>query len=445
MRLDVLSVFDEGREKLKSVSEAAKRFWVRDGGSDYPYGQAGQRLEEALVTELVARGVDPAWIKRGRNATLPMAQGVDRSWDLVISKDSVPLAAIVWKASSAASFRKNMRNHMQELSAIAADVRMRYGHPDLYRIRPHLDFIFIEEERQERIALPGRGGQHARVEVRSSTLSRVSDHFYERLIETRLYDNACYIVSNGDPESAPSQPHRSMELASFIEQLAEDVLVLAARQERDGITLNAYFELLSKKNDINHLRTQGDEAAFEEMLSSKLTEDALFELKQGFCTVNDPTKFDDRNFDKILKIASAMANTGTGADGVILVGVADDAQDAAAIKRFSSVNSIEVGGFHVTGTRHEIDGLGRSIDEHFRWLVSKIRTAKLTPRFAEELASSLTPFTYKGYLLWRIDIRAMSTPVTYDGKFYVRSGPGVREVSGDAVVDLVRKFDKREA
>lgn len=93
---------------------------------------------------------------------------------------------------------------------------------------------------------------------------------------------------------------------------------------------------------------------------------------------------------------------------------------------------------------HEIDRLGRSIDEHFRWLVSKIRNAKLTPRFAEEVASSLTPFTYKGYLLWRIDIRAMNTPVTYDGKFYVRSGPGVREVSGDAIVDLVRKFDTRE-
>ncbi|GGZ85266.1 PaeR7I family type II restriction endonuclease [Streptomyces bluensis] len=430
---------------MESVSEAAKQFWIRDGGSGYPYDQAGQRLEEALVTELVARGVDPAWIERGRNATLPMAQGVDRSWDLVISKDSVPLAAIIWKASSAASFRKNMRNHMQELSAIAADVRMRYGHPDLYRIRPHLGFIFIEEERQERIALSGRDRRHARVELRSSALSRVSDRFYERLVETRLYDNACYIVSNGDPKSAPSQPHQSMELGSFIERLAEDVLVLAARHERNGITFDAYFKLLSKKDDISHLRAQGEEAAFEEMLSSKLTEDALFELKQGFCTVNDPTKFDDRNFDKILKIASAMANTGTGAEGVILIGVADDAQDAAAIRRFSSVNSIEVGGFYITGTRHEIDRLGRSIDEHFRWLVSKIRSAKLTPRFAEEVASSLTPFTYKGYLLWRIDIRAMNAPVTYDGKFYVRSGPGVREVSGDAIVDLVRKFDTPEA
>jgi hypothetical protein len=52
-----------------------------------------------------------------------------------------------------------------------------------------------------------------------------------------------------------------------------------------------------------------------------LTEESLFELKQGFCRVDDPSKFDDGAFEKVLRTASAMANNYSDASGLIFIGV----------------------------------------------------------------------------------------------------------------------------
>ncbi|MER5573675.1 GmrSD restriction endonuclease domain-containing protein [Streptomyces massasporeus] len=195
--------------------------------------------------------------------------------------------------------------------------------------------------------------------------------------------------------------------------------------------------------DEHALRLQGQALQFESTLRMALTEDALFELKQGFCQVNDSSRFDDESFEKILKIASAMANVHAKARGVIFIGVADDDKDAAAIKRFTGVDSHKIDKFCVTGTQHELDALGRSVDEQFRWLVDRIKSSKLEPSFASSLAGTLEPFRYRDYLLWKLEPEAGNAPVTHDGRFYVRSGPSTDEVSGAGIIDLVRRFPAR--
>ncbi|BFV57543.1 DUF262 domain-containing protein [Kitasatospora sp. CMC57] len=201
--------------------------------------------------------------------------------------------------------------------------------------------------------------------------------------------------------------------------------------------LRPHFEATK---DEHKLKLQEQAFRFESTLRMALTEEALFELKQGFCQLNKPSAFDEGSFNKILKIASAMANTRAQAKGVIFIGVADDASDAAAIKRFTGVNSQQIDRFHVTGTQHELDALGKSVDEFFRWLIDKIKNSKLEPRFAEALASTLKPFRYGDYLLWTLEPAAMSAPVMYDGKFFVRNGPNTDEVLASGMIELVRRF-----
>ncbi|MFE7326561.1 DUF262 domain-containing protein [Streptomyces sp. NPDC057565] len=195
--------------------------------------------------------------------------------------------------------------------------------------------------------------------------------------------------------------------------------------------------------DENSLRLQEHALRFESTLRMALTEDALFELKQGFCQVNDPSKFDDGSFEKILKIASAMANVHAKAKGIIFIGVADNDGDAESIKRFTGVDAHKVDHFCVTGTQHELDAMGKSIDEHFRWLVERIKNSKLDPKFANTLASTLSPFRYRSYLLWKLEPEASGAPVMHDGRFYVRNGPSTDEVSGAGLIDLVRRFPAR--
>jgi hypothetical protein len=109
--------------------------------------------------------------------------------------------------------------------------------------------------------------------------------------------------------------------------------------------------------------------------------------------------------------------------------VADDADDAHAVERFSHVHPYQVDKFYVTGTQHELNALGRSIDEHFRWLVDRIKNSKLDSAFAVNLAGTLSPFRYHDYVLWKLEPATETSPVTFDGKFYIRRGPRLDEVS----------------
>ena len=202
--------------------------------------------------------------------------------------------------------------------------------------------------------------------------------------------------------------------------------------------LRPHFEPTS---NVHRIALREHALQFESTLRMALTEVALFELKQGFCRLDSPGTFDETSFAKILKSASAMANTGAGVSGVIFIGVADDDEDALAVQRFAGVTPHRIDRFYVTGTQHELDALGRSVDQQLRWLIEQIKNSKLEAAFAQALAMSLAPFRYANYLLWKLEPVVSSSPTTYDGRFFQRQGPMTVEVSDPtAIIGLVRRF-----
>ena len=197
------------------------------------------------------------------------------------------------------------------------------------------------------------------------------------------------------------------------------------------------------KVDEDERRVQERATQFEAMLNMALTEDAMFELKQGFCRVNDPTSFDNDSFDKVLRTASAMANMGPEAIGYIVFGVADDAYATTSIERLCGISTTRHGEFHITGTQHELTALNKSADEMWRELITKISNSKLDSTFSTVLAKALRPFRYKNHLLWNIEVKAMASPVTYDGNFFERVGPTTQQVTGNDLIRLVQRFPVR--
>ena len=114
------------------------------------------RLSETLIDTLAKRGVNPSWIRVGRDATLPGAYGFGRSeWDLTVVKDGFPLGAITLKSQGSLSLGKNFNNRVQELTSIAFDVRRQYGSQELYKFQPSLGLFFLLEE-DERVNRPVR-------------------------------------------------------------------------------------------------------------------------------------------------------------------------------------------------------------------------------------------------------------------------------------------------
>lgn len=179
---------------------------------------------------------------------------------------------------------------------------------------------------------------------------------------------------------------------------------------------------------------------FEIQLQMALTEHALFELKQGFTRLDQSKAFDDDAFEALLRTASAMANHARGAEGFIFIGVADRPEHAARVSEIYGVTPITHGDFIVTGTQHELTALGRNRDQQMQWLVQRMRESKLESSFASHLASSLTMFEYKGYLIWSLRPQAGSAPASWDGKFHVREGNSTKELHGSEVTDLMRRL-----
>lgn len=195
-----------------------------------------------------------------------------------------------------------------------------------------------------------------------------------------------------------------------------------------------------KRNDAVSLRRRESATQFEIELQMALTESSLFELKQGFLTVDENPRLDDGSLEKILRTASAMANAGPATRGYIFIGVADTEEDAQRIESLRSISALPMGSFFITGTNHELDILGRSIDDHLRWLTDRIRHSKLDSKFAESLASSLVVFEYQGFVIWSLAPKSEALPVSWDGKFYARSGNSTVLLEGNSVTDLVVRF-----
>lgn len=180
---------------------------------------------------------------------------------------------------------------------------------------------------------------------------------------------------------------------------------------------------------------------FEATLQMALTEASLFELKQGFCSLDAPYSFNETAFEKALRTSSAMANEGPGKVGRIFFGVADDQEDANRVKAEHELDPLLVGKFFVTGTAHELGILNRSIDEMLRWLVQRIINSKLNRAFATELATTLVPFEYRGKVVWSLQPSAMAQPVEWDNDFYRRVGNSTEKLEGQAILSLAKRFD----
>lgn len=187
---------------------------------------------------------------------------------------------------------------------------------------------------------------------------------------------------------------------------------------------------------------------FESNLSIYLTENSYFELKQGFTFLDEDKKFNEKAFQKVIRTATAISNSiSQEKTGIIYFGVADDSEDANRVQRIYSIEPKKHNSFFITGTKHELSQLGKSVDEFSRFLEQKISSMPIDNRgFLREILNSLTPFFYKDFLLWRISVTrpADQLPVKWDGYYYERHGSSTHKVSPEEEATFMRDFFLRK-
>lgn len=180
---------------------------------------------------------------------------------------------------------------------------------------------------------------------------------------------------------------------------------------------------------------------FQNLLTNSITEQAAYDFKQGFYTLN-PKKpsFDEDSFNKIMETCAAIANIGKGHKGYVLVGVAETIETALQVEKVFNAKALPFNNFYITGVEHEAQKAGKTMDEVFQEVTDRIGRSKLSEPLKSYVSNHLKCVQYYDKTVFVFEIIGQNTPSHYDNKWVERNGPQVKEIPIDRVSSLFSRF-----
>lgn len=161
----------------------------------------------------------------------------------------------------------------------------------------------------------------------------------------------------------------------------------------------------------------------ETLLSNAVIEQPMFDCKQGLLALGNTRKFDETSFIKILRTLTAMSNRGPGANGFVVIGIADKPEDAMRVKQLDGIEALEYKGFPIVGVEREAAIIGKSLNEYFAWVVQRIRThSKINQSLGRSIAADARIIGYHGRSVIQLKVVGGKSPYFFDGKLVDRLG-----------------------
>lgn len=230
------------------LRKAIRHFWqtrehqsTRQGSEDRDRGArgavtGGKQMDGfiRLVRDLlIAAKVPEGCIAIDKRVELPGWFRAEKKWDLVIVHDKQLLAAMEFKSQIGPSFGNNFNNRTEEALGSATDIWAAYREGAFKpSSRPFLGYLMLLED-SERSRSPVKVIQpHFAVfpEFKSASYRDRYAILVEKLLRDRLYDGACFLVS----ESATGinggyiEPHPELTFAKFVTPLVAQVSAICA-------------------------------------------------------------------------------------------------------------------------------------------------------------------------------------------------------------------------
>jgi hypothetical protein len=224
----------------KKIQKAVKFFWntrevqaakqgtssgVRDAGARSAVtGGAQMNGFVQLVYEVLCdAGLPKTQIHYEKSIELPGWYRPEKKWDLLIVTDGKLIAAIEFK-SQVGSFGNNYNNRTEEAIGSATDIWAAYREGAFKpSARPWLGYLMLLEE------APGSTGPvrsrepHFQVfpEFKDASYARRYDILLTKLVRERLYDSACFLLSDREtgPKGKYREPNAELSFTSFITSL----------------------------------------------------------------------------------------------------------------------------------------------------------------------------------------------------------------------------------
>lgn len=189
-----------------------------------------------LVRDLLCEsGLPKAHVYCEKYVELPGWYRPEKKWDLLIVSDGVLLAGIEFK-SQVGSFGNNYNNRTEEAIGSAADIWAAYREGAFKpSARPWLGYLMLLEEAPASTS-PVRARQpHFKVfpEFKEASYAKRYEILLTKLVRERLYDAACFLMSNATdgPGGIYREPAAELNFQNFIASLLAKAIAVAKSGE----------------------------------------------------------------------------------------------------------------------------------------------------------------------------------------------------------------------
>jgi len=172
---------------------------------------------------LVESGIPDATIFRKEKRELPGFFRPTKQWDLLVVVDGNLLASVELKSQVGPSFGNNFNNRTEEAVGSATDLWTAYREGAFKEIRPWLGYLMLLEQAPGSTTPVGVAEPHFKVfgEFRDASYAKRYELFCRKLVRERLYDAACFLLSDrvGGLKGKYREPSTELSFQNFASSL----------------------------------------------------------------------------------------------------------------------------------------------------------------------------------------------------------------------------------
>jgi hypothetical protein len=236
----------------KRLQKAVKHFWsTRETQAQKQGGVSGSKDAGTrsavtggaqmngfinLVRDLLCEsGLAKAHVYCEKYVEIPGWYRPEKKWDLLIVSDGKLLAGIEFK-SQVGSFGNNYNNRTEEAIGSAADIWAAYREGAFKpSARPWLGYLMLLEEAPGSISPVRAREPHFKVfpEFKNASYARRYGILLTKLVRERLYDSACFLMSNstGGIKGRYKEPAPELCFQNFVESLLAKAIAVAKNKK----------------------------------------------------------------------------------------------------------------------------------------------------------------------------------------------------------------------
>jgi restriction endonuclease XhoI-like protein len=232
----------------KRLRSAIKHFWrTRESQAQKQGGRSGNKDAGArsavtggaqmngsinLVRDLLCdSGLPKAHVYCEKYVELPGWYRPEKKWDLLIVSDGKLLAGIEFK-SQVGSFGNNYNNRTEEAIGSAADIWAAYREGAFKpSARPWLGYLMLMEEAPGSLRPVRAREPHFKVfpEFKEASYAKRYEVLLTKLVRERLYDAACFLMSNPRDglRGVYREPAPELNFQNFVASLLAKAIAVA--------------------------------------------------------------------------------------------------------------------------------------------------------------------------------------------------------------------------